>query len=461
MDAESSTAAGPAVPEGAPENRSEFVRAIWALAWPVILMMSLESIVELLDVLMVGHLGAPAVAGVGIGTQILFAVNTVLIATATGTLAIVARHVGAREVRHAEEVTMQSILAASGMAAAVVIPVVLWAPAAVRAFGVEENVVRVGSVYLRIVLLAAPFDGVLGVLAFALRGAGDTRTPLLVSIITGVVKVALSYVLIFGVFGLPALGVAGAAIGTVAAFATGSLLLAGLMAGGTLGLRLHRKDIGVRPAVLRRLFVIGYPSAFENILMQFGFFLYFYFAAKYSTSAVAAYVIGVRILGLSFLPGFGFAAAASTVVGQSLGAGRPQRATRAGWETVRLALYPMTAAGVVIFVLARPIAQLFVDNAEVVEKTTTFIRVLAAAQPLMAIDFTLGGALRGSGDTRFPLWAVLIGFYVCRLGSAWVATDWLQLPLLWLWLALVPDYVARCALKGARFRSERWQTLKV
>jgi putative MATE family efflux protein len=461
MEAESSTAAGAAVAEVAPENRSEFVRSIWALAWPVILMMSLESVVDLLDTLMVGHLGAAPVAGVGIGTQILFAVNTVLIATSTGTLAIVARHVGAGETRRAEEVTMQSILAASAIAAAVVVPVILWAPGAVRAFGVEEAVVALGSIYLRIVLVAAPFDAVLVVLAFALRGAGDTRTPLLISIITGVIKVALSYLLIFGMFGLPALGVAGAAIGTVAAFATGSLLLAALMASGTLGLRLHRADLGLRTAVLRRLFVIGYPAAFENIFMQFGFFLYFYFAAKYSTSAVAAYVIGVRILGLSFLPGFGFAAAASTVVGQSLGARRPQRATRAGWETVRLALYLMTAAGVVIFALARPIAQLFVDDVDVIEKTVTFIRVLAAAQPLMAIDFTLGGALRGSGDTRFPLLAVLIGFYVCRLGSAWIATDWLQLPLLWLWLALVPDYVARCVLKGGRFRSERWQTIKV
>lgn len=461
MEAESISAARAAVVGVTPENRAQFLRAIWALAWPVILTMSLESIVGLLDMLMVGRLGAAAVAGVGIGTQILFAVNTVMIAIATGTLAIVARHVGAREIRRAEEVAMQSILAASSIACAVAIPVILWAPAAVRAFGVEPDVVEVGSVYLRIVLLSTPLDAVLAVLAFALRGAGDTRTPLVISIITGVIKVVVSYVLIFGGFGVPALGVVGAAIGTVAAFGTGGLLLVALMVAGRLGLRLRREDIGVRGTVLRRLFVIGYPAAIEHLLMQFGFFLYFYFAARYSTSAVAAYVIGVRILGLSFLPGFGFAAAASTVVGQSLGARRPERAMRGGWETVRLALYLMTATGVAIFATARPIAELFVDDPEVVAKTVTFIWVLAAAQPLMAIDFTLGGALRGSGDTRFPLLAVLIGFYLCRLGSAWVVTFWLQLPLVWLWLALVPDYVARCFLKGLRFRSGRWQTIEV
>lgn len=461
MGAKTVSAAGAAVVQVSPENRADFIRAIWALAWPVILTMSLEAVVGLLDMLMVGQLGAAPVAGVGIGTQILFAVNTVMIAIATGTLAIVARHFGAGEIRHAEEVTMQSMLVAAALAAAVVIPVIIWAPAAVRAFGVEEGVVDVGSLYLRIVLLSAPLDAVLVVCAFALRGAGDTRTPLIVSAITGVIKVVVNYVLIFGKLGQPAMGAAGAAIGSVAAFGTGGLLLAALMASGGLVLRLHRADLGVRMAVLRRLFAIGYPAAIEHVLMQFGFFVYFYFAAKHSTSAVAAYVIGVRILGLSFLPGFGFAAAAATVVGQNLGAKRPDRAMRGGWETVRLAVYMMTAGGIAIYILARPIAELFVDDADVVDKAVTFMHVLAAAQPLMAIDFTLGGALRGAGDTRFPLLTVLIGFYVCRLGSAWAATFLLDLPLVWLWLALMPDYVARCVLKAWRFRSGVWQTIKV
>jgi putative MATE family efflux protein len=444
-----------------PEKRADFLWAIWALAWPVILTMSLESVVFLLDMLMVGQLGASAVAAVGIGTQIMFAANTVMIAVATGTLAIVARHVGAGEIRQAEEVALQSVLLAVALALVVVVPLWTSAPAAMRAFGVEDAVIEEGALYLRIVLLGLPLDAVFAVCAFALRGAGDTRTPLWVGGGVGIIKVMVSYVLIFGASGLPALGVAGAAWGTVTAFGTGAVAVAALLGRGGLVVRFHRADLGIRGGVLRRLFTIGYPAAIEHALMQFGFFVYFYFAAKYSTAAVAAYVIGVRILGLSFLPGFGFAAAASTVVGQNLGAKRPATAMRAGWETVRLALYAMTCAGVSIFVAARPIAELFVDDPDVVDKAVTFIRVLAAAQPLMAIDFVLGGALRGSGDTRFPLFAVLIGFYLCRLGSAWIATFWLELPLVWLWLALLPDYVARCILKALRFRSGRWQTIKV
>src|SRR5437763_1050589 len=119
----------------------------------------------------------------------------------------------------------------------------------------------------------------------------------------------------------------------------------------------------IRTDVVRRVLRIGVPAAIEHLLMQVGFFLYIVFAAHHGTAPVAAYFIGVRILALSFLPGFGFAAAAATMVGQSLGGGRPDDAERSGGAAVRLALWLMTAAGVVILVAARPIARLFVDDA--------------------------------------------------------------------------------------------------
>jgi Na+-driven multidrug efflux pump len=134
---------------------------------------------------------------------------------------------------------------------------------------------------------------------------------------------------------------------------------------------------------------------------------------------------------------------------------------RSGWESTRLAIFLMTGAGIFIFIFAEPIARLFVNDPEVVADTVAFIHVLAAAQPLMAIDFTLGGALRGAGDTRFPLIAVFVAFYGCRLGFAYVVTFWLGLGVFWLWFALIGDYIARSALKSWRFHSGRWKTVKV
>ena len=440
---------------------SDLLRTTWALAWPVIFSFSIESFVGLCDMLMVGRLGGTAVAGVGVGVQILGAVDSVMFALGMGALAIVARHVGASERAAAEETLRQSLLTAAAVAVLMILPVLVWAPALVAAFRVEGAVVAAGTRFLRIVMLGVPASGLLFVMVSSLRGAGDTRTPLAIGAVVGTVNVVLADGLIFGRLGLPALGVSGAAIATAVAFGAGAALGLALLARGRLVLGLGMRPFRLRLDVVRRVLRIGYPAAIEHLLMQIGFFIYIVFAAHHGTAAVAAYFIGVRILSLSFLPGFGFAAAAATMIGQNLGAERPENAERSGRAAVRLAVRLMSVAGLLIFAAARPIARLFVDDAVVVADTVSFIRVLAACQPLMALDFTLGGALRGAGDTRFPLATVFLGFYVCRLGFAWLVTFAFGLGVVWLWLALVGDYVTRSLLKGARFRSGVWKTVAV
>jgi len=445
---------------GAQQSRSELLRTIWALSWPVIITFLLQSLVGLIDVLMVGRLGAAAVAAVGVGAQILSAVSVAMMAVATGTLALVARHVGAREPHAAENVLCQSITAAFGLSIIAMLPVIVWAPQLVTIFGVDPPVVAQGTLFVRLVMLSIPQSAVVFVISAGLRGAGDTRTPLLIGAIVNVINIVANYVLIFGKLGLPALGVGGSALGTTVAFTSGMVVGLALLGRGDLVLGMTLRRLRPHIDTIRRVLAIGYPAAAEQILMQVGFFLYLTFAARYGTSAVAAYVIGVRILALSFLPGFGFGAAAGALVGQHLGAKDPALAERSGWESNRLAIYFMSACGIVLFFAARPIAAMFVDDPDVVTDAVSFIRTLAAAQPLMGIDSTIGGALRGAGDTRFPLWAVCIGFYGCRLGFAYAAVL-LHLSLSWVWFALMGDYIARAVLKAWRFQSGRWKHIAV
>ena len=442
-------------------SAADLRRTTWALAWPVIFSFSIESFVGLVDMLMVGRLGKTAVAGVGVGVQILGAVDSAMFAMGTGTLAIVARHIGAGERREAEETLRQSIIAGFAIALLLIVPVVVFAPEFISAFRVDPAVIAEATPFLRVVMLGVPGASVLFVIVSSLRGAGDTRTPLAIGCVVGLVNVVVAFALIFGHFGLPALGVKGAAVATALAFTTGAALGIGLLLRGRLVMRLRLRPFRVHGEIVRRVFRIGYPAALEHLFMQIGFFLYIVFAAHYGTAPVAAYFIGVRILALSFLPGLGFAAAAATMIGQNLGARRPREAERSGWAALQLAIWLMTACGVVIVAAAQPIARLFVDDPEVIADAVWFIRVLGALQPLMAIDFTLAGALRGAGDTRFPLVAVLLGFYVCRLGFAYVVTFRLALGVIWLWLALVGDYLVRSLLKGWRFRSGAWQRVAV
>jgi Na+-driven multidrug efflux pump len=177
---------------------------------------------------------------------------------------------------------------------------------------------------------------------------------------------------------------------------------------------------------------------------------------RYGTAALAAYGIGVQILSLSFVVGFGFSIASSTLVGQHLGARDPARATQSGWRALRYAVGSMSVLSVLIIALAKPIARAMISDPEVVRLTVAFIYTLGVAQPLMAVDFALSGALRGAGDTRFPLlttFASLIGGRV--LLAAFFA--WRGMRVEWIYGALLADYVIKATFMITRFRSGRWQ----
>ena len=419
-----------------------------------------EATVGLADTLMVGRLGADAVAAVGVGTQILGSVSVVTMAVGTGTMALVARHIGAGETRLARRVTGQSIVAALGLGCLAILPVLAWPETVVRLFGVTPAVVAQSVAFTRVVMLAIPGGAVLFVVGSALRAAGDTRTPLAIGLVVNVVNIALNYVFIFGGLGVPALGVRGSALASAVAFTLGSAIGLVLLGRGPLRLRVTAADLRPDRRILARLARIGVPSGVEHLAMQIGFLVYLVFASRHGTAAVAAYFIGVRILALSFLPGLGFATAAAALVGQSLGAGDPRRAEQAGIAATRMAVVMMSTMGLVLIGFATPIARLFVDDAAVIADTRSFIYTLALCQPLMAIDYTLGGALRGAGDTRFALAAMFAGLFGFRLVFAWVVTHVFALATPWLWAALIGDYAVRACLKTWRFRGGAWQHVR-
>ena len=390
-----------AVPEvGAPDrvamtlppiSRMRF--EVWALAWPVILSFGLDSILGLSSMLMVGRLGADAVGAVGLATQILGAVRAGIAAVGTGTVALVARYIGANDRDSAEDVLKQSVVFGVLVSTIIAIPVIIFARPLMGLFQVHGQMADMGARYLQVVMLSEPFQGIFLMCASALRGAGDTRTPLWIGGIIDVLAIFFNYALIFGKFGFPALGVDGSAVATLLAIAIGGILF--FYALSIPGMVLNFKWQGLWPdfSLGRRILSVGNPAAIEQLLIQFGFVAYVGFVARYGAKEIAAYFIGVRILALSFLPGFGFSAASATLVGQGLGAGDPNFSRKAGWESTRMSIVLMTAMGLVFIVFAHGIAALFIDDKTVIAYTVQFMYALAAAQPLMAIDWTITGAL--------------------------------------------------------------------
>jgi putative MATE family efflux protein len=432
-------------------------RGIWELAWPAIVSNLLYSAVGIIDIKIVGSLGAPAVAAVATGNRIFFVLQAVLMAVTAGTTALVARAWGAGDRAEAERVTRASLVVCTGVALIMTIPGVLFAEPLAGFFRLEPETVALAATFIRWLSLFNLAFALMFVLATALRAAGDVITPLWTGALTNVVNVVLVYSLVYGKLGLPSLGVAGAAIASGTAFAVGSLLLLAMWARGFLLL-----GIGTRGALTRarlgRLLHIGYPAGLEQAVWQGGFIAFLWIVSLYGTAPYAAYAIGVNILSFSFVVGFGFSIAASTLVGQRLGARDPEGAAHQGWRAMRLSVAAMMVLGLGIIAGAERIASFMIDDPEVVRLTVVFIYVLGAVQPLMAIEFSLGGALRGAGDTRFPLYTVLSGLVGVRIALAGFFA-WQGLPVEWIFAALIADYLVKTTMFTARFRSGRWKTV--
>ncbi len=442
---------------GEPPERK--MPGILQLAWPAVLGNLLYSTVAMVDIKIVGSLGASAVAAVTTGNRIFFVFQAVIMAMSAGTTAMVARAWGAGDRDEAERITKVSVIVGASVGLLLSVPGVLFSGSLAAIFRLEAETVAQASDFIFYLSFFNGSFAVAMILGTAIRAAGDTLTPLALGAITNVVNVVLVYALVYGRLGAPEMGVKGAAVATGTAFTLGALLslLFWLKGWFRIGYPRGRSFSSER---LRQLLKIGYPSGLEQAAVQLGFILFLWIVSFYGTAPYAAYGIGVQILSFSFVVGFGFSIAASTHVGHLLCANNPDGAAQSGWRALKLSVGSMVLLGALIIGFAEPIARFMIDDDEVVRLTVVFIYILGAVQPLMAIEFTLGGALRGAGDTRFPLLTTIIGLVIVR-GSVAALFLWLDYPVEWIFAALIVDYVVKATMLIVRFRRGWWKTIEI
>jgi putative MATE family efflux protein len=434
---------------------------VWGLAWPTIVGFAAHTMVRFADFAMVGPLGPEALAAVGLGGQVYWLVQAVANLVPTGLAAILARAVGARDSQLADRVLRQSILLATVLAlitTAVGLPLTDFA---IAMYGVEPGVVALGSDYLFWLLWGTVPFSLTFVFGSALRAAGDVRIPLYIGLVTNVLNIFLNWVLIYGKLGMPALGVSGAAIASSASMALQLAVVWWMWAGRRLVLVPGPASWRIDRELIRRINTIGYPAAIEQMLFQVGLLGFQRIMSLYGTAAIAAYNVGAQILSFSFVPGVGFATAAATLMGQHLGERDPDAAARSGWRATAGAVVSMTVMGLLVIAFAEPLASIFTDDPDVLSKTVDFIWILGLVQPLMAIEFAVGGGLRGAGDTFFPMVTIFIGLFLVRLVPAAIAGFVFAAPLQLVWCALIGDYAIKAVMLIARFRRGRWRTLEV
>ena len=450
----------PNAPESEPIADAGEVRpGIFALAFPSILGNLLYTIVGVVQTLFVGELGSSALAAIGAGQRVFFALQAILLAITAGTTALVARAWGANDYREASRVTMASLVVGGAFSLMAMTVGVLFARPIAGLFGLDEATLDLAAKNIRWLSFFNLAFAVNFILAASLRAAGDAWSPLAVGACVNAINIPLLYVLVFGKFGFPELGVAGAAVAAGIAFSVGAVLLIGLWVGQRFKLK-YSKGGWWRKERLKRLLEIGLPSGIEQLVFQFGFFIFLILIGRYyGTAAFAAYNIGVTMLMVCMTVGFGFSIAGSTLVGQHLGANDPEAAARSGWRSMGFAVLAMGMLGLVVLLNSQRLATLFIgDDEETIRYTVQFVMLLGASMPLMAVEFAIGGSLRGAGDTRFPLIATFLGLIGMRCGLAGLFT-WLEFSVFWVYASLVADYLLKAALLVWRFRSGRWKTV--
>jgi putative MATE family efflux protein len=434
-------------------------RRVLALAWPVIAQNLLETLVGVVDTLLVARLGAVAIAGVGTNVQVLFIVLGVLVGVSAGSTVLVAHAVGARDWSAAQLVSKQSISWGVLGSLPVALLVALLSHQIIGAFGVAADVAAIGAQCLRITMLGFPAFLLIFVVSGIMRGAGDTRTPLIAGFISNAINAILAWVLIYGGLGVPAIGAVGSAwAATIARFVAAGFLIFLLLRGrGQLKVR-GLDDWAPRFRELRRILSIGMPAAVEQILISGAFTVLTAIIASLGTLSLAAQRISFTALSFSFLPGVGFAIATSALVGQSIGAGRPREAraaARAAAEWVTLWMLPLL---VVFLLFARPVMGLFTDDQEVIRLGARSLQVLAFSQPLWGLLFVWAGALRGAGNTRLPLFYNVLGMWL-GVTAAFVLIRVGDVTLPLIWAICIPGWAINALGVWIGFRREKLQEL--
>lgn len=437
-------------------------RLVVRLVWPSIVENMLQSAFGIVLLLLVARLGPAAVAGFGAANGLTMVAMSGFFSLSMGATVLVAHATGAGTPAAARLAAKQALLLGVVVGLAATAIGVAFAPQLVAALGAGPDVVREGAAFLRAFSLGGVFIVITFIAGGVLRGAGDARTPMLVTLGTLALSLLLAYPLTFGGFGLPALGLAGAGLGSTIARGLGCAALVALLAqpGGAVPIG---GRAGWRPAAepLRRLAAIGLPSMVESLLRSGGMLLFTVIVFRLGTAVVAAQQIAQQAAFLSLMPGFAFSMAATALVGQSLGARDPARADRASWFAARACLAWMGAMGVVFFVGGHWIMRAFTDDAAIIAHGVAALRVVALAQPGQAIGIVLAGSLRGAGDTRFPMVTTGLAMWAVRLPVAWLCGITLGFGLAGVYLGWVLDSLVLGLVTWWRYRAGGWKARTV
>lgn len=448
--------------------RSSTTTEVIDIAWPVLVELLLGSLFGMVNMMMLGRISNPSlaaasVAAVGMTNQPLFVGISLVQALNVGGTAMVARYLGSNQTERIETVLKHVILLSMLMLAMpICILGITYTDSILSFMGAQADTLQAGRTYFRIVMVGFIFQSFSMSISAALRGIGETKIPMKINLKANFLNVIGNFILIYGFFGFPRLGVTGTGISTAISQFIASMLMLKYIINGNSILRLNiRKPFKFEKDILYNLVKIGVPASLEQMVLRVGVLIFVKIVAGLGTVVYAAHQIALNILSLSFQPGQAFGIAASSLVGRSLGSKELSKAEAYAKETRKIGSIISTFMALIFFFFGAQIVGLYSTDPRIIQNSSIVLKIIAIVQPFQSSQLILAGGLRGAGDTFWPLVATFAGVMVFRIALAHIFVNIMGYGLAGAWVAVFVDQFVRWLFVYVRFRTGKWKYIKI
>jgi len=434
---------------------------ILSLSWPVMVLGVLYAANMILEMVWVGRLGPASIAGVGIGGFIVLLVVAVKTGLGAGERAMVARYVGAGDIAAANRIAGQAFFISTVYGICVALVGIFLARPIFTLFGLEAEAIAEGSLYLRTILSGWLTEAYWMTSFSVMQASGDALTPMKIAVVIRVVNALLCPFLILGLWIFPRLGVGGAAITYITATGLGMCLCFWTLFWGNTRLRLKLRDLSPDPQIIWRILKISLPASMSGLGKAFGDLVLTSFLIPFGTLALAAHNLLARIELFINTPGMGIGTGASVLVGQNLGAGKPEQAVKSGWVAAVMVLSFMIVCSAALVIWAEDIIGLFNVEPELVVMGVSFLRIAVIGYLAMSVVNILQNCISGSGDTLSPMLISLAMLWIVQLPLALLLTRFSGLGAIGVRWAIAASFLIGACAYLAYFRNGRWKRKKI
>jgi putative MATE family efflux protein len=435
-------------------TNKQLILIIVSLAIPAVIDNFFQTILGFVDTFFVAQIGLEEVTAVGVANTVLAVYFAVFMSLGVSVNVYVAKYLGADDKEKSQAVAGQSILLALAFGVVFGMVSMVFADPLLRMMGLQGDVLEKGVLYFRIVGIPSILMSLMFVISSIFRGMKDTKNPMIVSIIMNLINILLDYILIFGFFIIPAFGLEGAAWASVISRLVGVVLLVILLK------RKQFIEIGallkLDPSLQKLLLRLATPSMGERLAMRLGQVLYFGIIVYLGTHLFAAHQIAGNIEVFSYMIGYGFATAATTLVSDYLGADEPELAKRAARYCMYLGIGCMSLFGVFLFFGGEWIGSFFTTDATAISNIGIALKVDAFIQPVLAVVLIMTGIYQAAENAKFPLYLTLIGTWAIRTIGVYLLGDFFGLGILGIWVAIGLDNAFRAFFLYRGFTNGQW-----